>query len=200
MSSGKLGISADEDNDQDNADMAAADEPATRKLRKPRAPTSVASGPGGWLTAGALGAPVEDGNLDDGEEEGGSGDGKGVGVTIETQTDDDIAAATERGAIEKGGGRKLPPWAKPWTPPAKLEIVPDPIPAGTSAPRGETKKKVRSVVGNSPGVEGSGPCKDLSNLIKRPAGGREVLSISTSVYCISMYGLLCHSSMLSWVT
>jgi len=150
MSSGILGISTDNDSDHDNAVNAAPDgstasTAATRKPRKRKQPgvsVPVANGPGGWLSAGALGVPTEDECGDD-DHEGGGGDEKAVVLaTIETQTEDDIVAVTERGAVEKDGGRKLPPWAKPWTPPPKPQVVPDPAPAETSAPGGEAKKKV----------------------------------------------------------
>ncbi len=168
MSSGKLGISTEEDSDRDDAGKAGAGGSAAstaaaakpRKKKQPRVSVSVASGPEGWLGSGALGVPTQDESDDD---EGDSGDGKGVVLaTIETQTEDDIEAVTERGAIEKGGGRQLPPWAKPWTPPPKPQAVPDPSPEETSAPSGETNKKVRSSE-NSPDVE-DGPRRLLAEL------------------------------------
>ncbi|CAN0572191.1 unnamed protein product, partial [Ectocarpus sp. 12 AP-2014] len=81
-----------------------------------RGSVSVASGPEGWLSSGALGVPEEERDDDD---DGGGGDGQPILVTMETQTEDDIEGVTERGNVSK-----LPPWAKPYVPPPKDDVVP----------------------------------------------------------------------------
>ena len=145
MTSGKLGISTEEDNDQDNAGSARAGGSAVstaagtkpRKRKQARGVESVVVGPGGWLGAGTLRVPTEQESDDDDDEISG-GDGRGTAVTIETQTED-IEAFMKRGATEKDGAPKLPPWAKPWVSPPKSQVVPDPAPEVASAPSGETK-------------------------------------------------------------
>eukprot|EP00903_Cladosiphon_okamuranus_P006527 g6378.t1 len=147
MSSGKLGISTEDDSDQDDSGKVEGGSAATttKKIKKKKKKqageaASTASVPGGWLGTGALGIPTEDeSDVDDDESEGG---GQGVGVTMETQTADDIEAVTEGRAIEKEeNAPKLPPWAKPWVPPPKPEAVPHATPEVTSAPAEETQKK-----------------------------------------------------------
>ena len=148
MSSGKLGLATEEDSDQDNAGTAGAGGSAAsttagikpRKRKQPRGVEPVAGGPGAWISAGALGVSPE-AESDEEEDHGHAGGGKGIGVTIETQTEDDIEAVTETGTTDKGGAPKLPPWAKPWSPPPKPQVLPD-TPEVTSAASGETKKKV----------------------------------------------------------
>lgn len=126
MSSGKLGLATGDgsDDDQDGKTSGSGGAAKPKKKKKARGSVSAASGPGGWLSAGALGLSAQD---ESDEEEGGGGDDnrRGAAVTIETQTDDDIEAAT-RGAAEKGHTRTLPPWAKPYVPPDPIpEVVPD---------------------------------------------------------------------------
>ena len=150
MSSGKLGISTEEDSDQDNAGTAGAGESAVsttagikpRKRKQASGVEPVAGGPGAWISAGTLGVPTAAESDDDDEKDSDGGGGKVMLVTMETQTEDDIEAVTETGATEKGGAPKLPPWAKPWIPSPKPQVVSDPAPELTSAASGETKKKV----------------------------------------------------------
>ncbi len=152
MSTRTIGISTENGSAEDNAGKAGAGTSAasTAAATKPRKwnPGGVFESAtrriGGWLSPRALGLPTEDGNVVD-DDEGGDGDFQGVRVTIETQTDDDIEAVTARGGTEKGGGSKLPPWAKPWVPSPKHQIVPDPAPEATSAPSGQKKNKVCTV-------------------------------------------------------
>ena len=149
MSSGKLGLSTEEDSGQDNAGTAGAGGSAAsttagikpRKQKQDRAVEPVAGGPGAWISAGALGVSPEAAR-DEEEDHDHAGGGKVMLVTMETQTEDDIEAVTETGATEKGGAPKLPPWAKPWIPSPKPQVVSDPAPELTSAASGETKKKV----------------------------------------------------------
>lgn len=135
MSSGKLGLPAGSDSDEDGGSGSVAAVGAAAKPRKGKqvrdAAASVAGGAGGWLGSAALGVPAEDESDGDGDVED-SGDGRAVMATTETQTEEDIAAVTER-----GDAPKLPPWAKPWTPPAKPEVVPD------DAPEAPSEKEVR---------------------------------------------------------
>ena len=150
MSSGKLGLSTEEDRDQDNAGTAGAGGSAAsttagikpRKRKQARGVEPVAGGPGAWISAGTLGVPTAAESDDDDEKDGDGGGGKVMLVTMETQTEGDIEAMTETGATERGGAPRLPPWAKPWVPPPKPQVVPDPAPEVTSAASGETKKKV----------------------------------------------------------
>lgn len=143
-----VGVSTEDGSAQNNAGKAGAgasavNNAAATKPRKwkGRVFASAARRIGGWLSPRALGVPTGDESVDRDDDEGGDGDFQGVRVTIETQTDDDIEAVTERWATEKGGGSKLPPWAKPWVPSPKHQVVPDPAPEATSAPSGQTKKK-----------------------------------------------------------
>lgn len=150
MSSGKLGISTEDDSDQEDAgEVGGGPATATAKpKKKKKKKTEAASAPsvsGRWLGSGALGVPAgdeSDDDDDDDDESDGGGGRSGVGVTIETQTEDDIEAFTEGGAIEKENAPKLPPWAKPWVPPPKPEVVPDVAPEVTSALTGEADKQV----------------------------------------------------------
>ena len=148
MSSGKLGISTEDDSDQDDTGKlggpsASGTSKSKKKEKKKekKKKTVEAAVSGGWLGSGALGLPAGD-ESDSDEEESDGGGGQGVGVTIETQTEDDIEAVTEGGAIEKDNAPKLPPWAKAWTPPPKPEVVPDAAPEVTSAPAEEADKQV----------------------------------------------------------
>lgn len=141
MSSGKLGVSTEDDSDQDDTGKVGRGSAKSKKKRQAREAASTASVSGGWLGSGGLGIPAEDESGDEDEESHGGG-GHGVGVTIETQTEDDIEAAIEGGAIEKGDAPKLPPWAKPWVPPPKPEVVPDAVPEVMSPPFEETDKQV----------------------------------------------------------
>ncbi|CAM9447366.1 unnamed protein product [Ectocarpus sp. 8 AP-2014] len=126
MSSGKLGLSTGDGSDDDQAGKTSGSGGVAKPKKKKKARGSVSGtgGPGGWLSSGALGVPAKD-ESDEEEGSGGDNDRRGAAVTIETQTDDDIEAAT-RGAAEKGNTRKLPPWAKPYVPPDPIpEVVPD---------------------------------------------------------------------------
>lgn len=144
MSSGKLGISTEDDSDQDDAGKTggsgyAVTKPKKKKKQAAQSPADT-SGPGGWMSSSALGAPAEDESGD--EDSGGGETHRGVGVTIETQTEEDIEAVTKSGATEKRNAPKLPPWAKPYVPPPKPEIVPDTPPEANSAPQGALEKQV----------------------------------------------------------
>lgn len=154
MSSGKLGLSTRDDSDDDvggrmrSGGSTAAAASAPKKKRKHGASSPTASGPGGWLSSGVLGVPVDDNSSEDrgdgvGDGGGGNDYGRGIGVTVETQTEDDIKAVTEEGTIEKGNAPKLPPWAKPWTPPPKPEVIPNTNSEMASAPSGGTEKEVK---------------------------------------------------------
>lgn len=157
MSSGKLGLPAGDDSDEDvvgsiggggsvdnGSNIGRAKSKKKKKKTKQASPT--ASGPAGWLSGGALGVPTEDNSDDesDGSSHGGGGSEKtkGQAVTIETQTEEDIGAVTEGGATEKVNSPKLPPWAKPWVPPPEPEATPDPVPGTPSAPDEGTKNEV----------------------------------------------------------
>lgn len=159
MLSGKLGLSVGDDSDEDivgktdeggSVDKGSSSGRATSKKKKKKKKTEqgspTASGPAGWLSAGALGVPTEDssGEESDVSSRGGGGSvkGKGEAVTIETQTEEDIEAITEKGATEKANSPKLPPWAKPWIPPPKKEVAPDPAPETPSAPDKGAKDEV----------------------------------------------------------
>eukprot|EP00752_Nemacystus_decipiens_P017433 g15627.t1 len=142
MSSGKLGLSTGDGSDEDNAGNTGGRSSKSRKRRQTRRASSSAGGPAGWLGSGTLGVPAVGGSdEDDGGGGGGSDEGHGVGVTIETQTEDDIEAVTKGGAVEKDNAPRLPPWAKPWVPPPKAEVVPDAATEVASAPTEETGKK-----------------------------------------------------------
>ncbi|CAN0313737.1 unnamed protein product, partial [Ectocarpus sp. 13 AM-2016] len=126
MSSGKLGLPTGDGSDDDQAGKTSGSGGVAKpkKNKKARGSVSGTGGPGGWLSAGALGVPAKD-ESDEEEGSGGDNDRRGAAVTIETQTDDDIEAAT-RGAAKKGNTRRLPPWAKPYVPPDPIpEVVPD---------------------------------------------------------------------------
>lgn len=148
MSLGKLGISTEDYSDQDDAGKTGGGGSAVTKLKKKKkqaAQTSAdTSGPGGWLSSGALGAPAEDESGD--EDSGGGETDRGVGVTIETQTEEDIEAVTKGGTTGKGNAPKLPPWAKPYVPPPKPEVVPVPPPEANSAPQGAPETQVLATV------------------------------------------------------
>lgn len=134
MSSGKLGLPADDDDEDfagkpsegEGSAAAAAGASSRKKRKKARGSVSNASGPGGWLTSGALGVEPR-GESDDDDDDAGDGQptARGEGITIETQTEDDIEAVTKSGVVEKVGESKLPPWAKPHVPPPKTEKVED---------------------------------------------------------------------------
>eukprot|EP00752_Nemacystus_decipiens_P003979 g3644.t1 len=142
MSSGKLGLSTGDGSDEDNAGNTGGRSSKSRKRRQTRRASSSAGGPAGWLGSGTLGVPAVGGSdEDDGGGGGGSDEGHGVGVTIETQTEDDIEAVTKGGAVEKDNAPRLPPWAKPWVPPSKAEVVPDAATEVASAPTEEAGKK-----------------------------------------------------------
>ncbi|CAB1112512.1 unnamed protein product [Ectocarpus sp. CCAP 1310/34] len=126
MSSGKLGLPTGDGSDDNQAGKTSGSGGVAKpkKNKKARGSVSGTGGPGGWLSAGALGVPAKD-ESDEEEGSGGEKDRRGAAVNIETQTDNDIEAAT-RGAAEKGDTRKLPPWAKPYVPPDPTqEVVPD---------------------------------------------------------------------------
>lgn len=115
LSSGKLGVSTEEDSDQADAGKTAGRSTTSKKKKKQaRGSVSVASGPEGWLSSGALGVPEEESDDDDD-----GGDSQPILVTMETQTEDDIEGVTERGNVPK-----LPPWAKPYVAPPKDDVVP----------------------------------------------------------------------------
>lgn len=117
LSSGKLGVSTEEDSDQDDAGKSAGRSAKSKKKKKQaRGSASAASGPEGWLSSGALGVPEEE----SGDEDDDGDNSQPILVTMETQTEDDIEGVTERGNVPK-----LPPWAKPYVPPPKDDVVPD---------------------------------------------------------------------------
>lgn len=126
MSSGKLGLSTGDDGSgEDQAGKTDRGSAKARKKKKQqsRGSVSAAGGPAGWLSSGALGVPAQDESDDDG---GDSDGGRPLMATTETQTEDNIEAATKT-----ANGPKLPPWAKPWTPPppepeAEPDTAPDP--------------------------------------------------------------------------
>ncbi|CAM9687327.1 unnamed protein product [Scytosiphon promiscuus] len=172
MSSGKLGLPAGDDSEEDVAskigvsgstDRRSSRGRTTSKKKKKTGQTSpTTSGPAGWLSAGALGIPTEDESDDNsaGSSRGGgvSDRVKGQAVTIETQTEEDIATITKGGVVEKPNSPKLPPWAKPWVPPAEPEAAPDPAPDTSSAPHEGTKDEtsdmpdwLAAAVGATPG-------------------------------------------------
>ncbi|CAM9451765.1 unnamed protein product, partial [Hapterophycus canaliculatus] len=129
LSSGKLGISTEEE-DEDvvgtangGADSGAAAFGAGKSKKRKQARGSVSAG--GWLASGGLGVESEEESGDDSGAVDVKFTARGVGITIETQTEDDIEAFTGKGATEKNGASKLPPWAKPYVPPPKVEAVPD---------------------------------------------------------------------------
>lgn len=148
MSSGKLGISTEDEDDDivgttNGGDSSAGAGAGKAKKRKQvRGSVSAASGPGGWLLSGSLGAEPEE----ESEDDDGGGDAKvsarGVGITIETQTEDDIEAVTGKGAVEKAAASKLPPWAKPYVPLPQTTEVPDTLPKAE-----ETKETEKQVLG-----------------------------------------------------
>lgn len=126
MTSGKLGVSTEDDGDENNdpngskgggAGGAAVGRKKASRASKKKGKVSVpaASGPGGWLAAGSLGVPVDEES--DEQEEGGGNGGRAVMVTAETQTEEDI-----EGIVKRGDAPKLPPWAKVWVPPVP-EVV-----------------------------------------------------------------------------
>ncbi|CAB1112513.1 unnamed protein product [Ectocarpus sp. CCAP 1310/34] len=157
MSSGQLGLSTEDGSDEDVAAKASGGggsgssggNPILTKKKKKQKQLSVsASGPGGWLSSGALGVTVEDESDDDDDDDvGGPGggdageSGRGVAVTIETQTEEDIESITKRGATETANVPKLPPWAKPYVPPPKPDIEPAVAPGKASTSGEEVEKE-----------------------------------------------------------
>lgn len=123
MSSGKLGLSTgDDDSDEDQAGKTGRGSAKSRKKKKKQQSRGSVSA-AGWLSSGALGVPAQDESDEDGDDSDG---GRPSMVTTETQTEDNI-----EGASKSANGPKLPPWAKPWTPPspeagAETDTAPDP--------------------------------------------------------------------------
>ena len=130
LTSSKLGVSTGKDSGDEEGTGGVCDsgyERSTGKKPKSGVKTSssatkpTATGPGGWLASGTLGVPVDD----DSERSAKDGDGGMKGsftVSEETQTEEDIEEVAK-----KGTGSKLPPWAKPWTPPPEPDVTGDPV-------------------------------------------------------------------------
>lgn len=157
LTAGKLGVLTEDGND-DNINGGggggrgnAAETSATRKIKEGKVSIPAAAptpdGPGGWLTSGTLGVPVDD-EIDQDIGGGDDGDsGRPTMVSGETQTEDDI-----EGVVKKELAPKLPPWVKRWTPPPEVEVASTPAPA-----TGEGSEKEVSVFGrtvNDDGVSG----------------------------------------------
>lgn len=112
---------------------------------------SGASTPGGWLAAaavsGRLGAPASNENLDsDAIAEGGSKAKVVVRsgmVETGTQTDEVTVTALRQTLIVEKPKTKLPPWAKPWTPPPVAAADP------AESPGSPSDRKLSALVGDS---------------------------------------------------
>ena len=139
LTSGKLVVSTEKDSGDEAAAGGVCDsghELSTGRKPKSGLKTSssatipTATGPGGWLASGTLGVPVDDESESNAQDEDGGTRGSFM-VSDETQTEE----GTEEVA-KKGTGSKLPPWAKPWTPPPEPDVMGDPV-----TPRDKDNKK-----------------------------------------------------------
>lgn len=148
LTSGKLGVSTEDDSDRDVGDASGSGSrgktgaSTTKKEKKNVAAVStaaaVASAPGGWLASGTLGIPADDESDQNVDSVGGDGEnGRRTMVSGETQTEDNIEAIVKRGLEPK-----LPPWAKRWTPPPEPEVVPNAAPEQSSVGGGDSQKEV----------------------------------------------------------
>lgn len=128
MTAGKLGLSVGgSDHEDDNNIRKTKVRSVGTKAAVARAtagtnvaggvPPVTSTGPGGWLAAAAASGRLDvlgsDDVNNDGEAGSGMDDLRPKGVTIETQTEENIGQA-----IEESTKPRLPPWAKPWTPPS----------------------------------------------------------------------------------
>lgn len=115
MTSVKLGFGSDDGEMEGNNGVGKSAEDSAQgqnkaKKAKKDSPSVNASGPGGWLVSGGHEMFLDrESDVDDVEDGGG---GCQLAVTVETQTEDDIGEI-----VKKAAAPKLPPWAKPWTPP-----------------------------------------------------------------------------------
>lgn len=112
---------------------------------------SGASAPGGWLAAavvsGRLGAPACNENLDSDAVTEGCSKANGVVrsdmVETGTQTDDVTVMALQQTSMVEKPKTKLPPWAKPWTPPPVAAADP------AESPGSPSDRKLSALVGDS---------------------------------------------------
>lgn len=165
LMSGALMLSTDGSKDQDIAKDVKKTKGTTDRRHRDDKDAGEAAAPGvtpdvrgGWLTLAATSGHFGVPGADDSEGDHSSDcEVEDVGITVETQTDENIGEAGKSATSSTAGKStgKLPPWAKPWTPPPLLDnerplVVAEAPHETTAAPAAASIEWINGTVNKSP--------------------------------------------------